>query len=235
MKVVAILSGGMDSTVLVHKLIKDGHNVHAITFDYGQRHNKEQHMAKAQCDLLGIPHQVADVRFYGGLVAASGSSLVSDTDVPEGHYAAENMKATVVPNRNMFMLSVATGYAISIEADAVAYGAHPGDHAIYPDCRDEFTNAMAQAMGLCDWQQVGLVRPFVEEDIDKAGIAKLGAELGVDFSQTWSCYNGREKHCGNCGTCVECREAFELAGVVDPTKYEDGARPLEDLLKEGGV
>ena len=127
------------------------------------------------------------------------------------------MKSTVVPNRNMIMLSLAAARAIAVGADGVAYAAHSGDHAIYPDCRPEFADAVAAALRICHYTPIELERPFV--DMTKADIVRLGAELGVDFSKTWSCYKGGEKHCGKCGTCVERREAFRLAGVPDPTEY----------------
>jgi 7-cyano-7-deazaguanine synthase len=138
------------------------------------------------------------------------------------------MKTTVVPNRNMILLALATGHALSIGAQQVAYAAHSGDHAIYPDCRNEFADAMARAMALCDWSQVELYRPFV--DWTKADIVRRGAELGVPFGQTWSCYKGGNKHCGRCGTCIERREAFDLAGVEDPTNYKPDA-PSVDFLR----
>jgi 7-cyano-7-deazaguanine synthase len=137
--------------------------------------------------------------------------------VPHGHYAAENMKQTVVPNRNMIMLAVAAGWAISEKADRVAYGAHAGDHTIYPDCRPEFAAALGKAIGLADWHHLDLHCPFIK--LSKTDIVRLGAQLHVDFAQTWSCYEGGELHCRRCGTCVERKEAFERAGVIDPTKY----------------
>jgi 7-cyano-7-deazaguanine synthase len=138
--------------------------------------------------------------------------------VPHGHYTDESMKQTVVPNRNMLMLSVAVAWAISVKADSVCYGAHAGDRAIYPDCREEFASAFNTAALLADWHQVSLSRPFV--DMSKAEIVTLGRTLEVPFGQTWSCYEGGEKHCGLCGTCVERAEAFREAAVEDPTEYE---------------
>jgi len=140
--------------------------------------------------------------------------------VPAGHYTNETMKLTVVPNRNMIMLSVAIGWAVSGKADAVAYAAHAGDHTIYPDCRPAFIEAIRQAAALCDWHRVELLTPFVGKT--KRDIVRLGAELDVPFGQTWSCYVGGEVHCGRCGTCVERREAFKSAGVDDPTVYANG-------------
>lgn len=183
-KVVAIYSGGMDSTVLLYHLQSQGYEVRALSVDYAQRHRKELEHARSISRIIGIPHEVADLRGVTHLL--KGSSL-TDTgiDVPEGHYAEESMKATVVPNRNMIMLSVALGYAISLEAQFVAYGAHAGDHTIYPDCRPEFAAAINTAALLADWHQVELLRPFIR--MTKAEIAKRGAELNVPFELTWSC------------------------------------------------
>jgi 7-cyano-7-deazaguanine synthase len=216
-KVVAIYSGGMDSTVLLYHLRSQGYDVMALSVDYGQRHRKELDSARSICHMTGIPHEVADLRGITHLL--KGSSLTdSEIDVPDGHYAEESMKATVVPNRNMIMLSVAIGYAISLGAQFIAYGAHAGDHTIYPDCRPEFAAAINTAALLADWHQVELLRPFIR--MTKTEIAKRGAELNVPFELTWSCYKGGERHCGGCGTCVERAEAFNLAGLQDPTEYE---------------
>jgi len=132
-----------------------------------------------------------------------------------------------VPNRNMILLAVATAHALSIQAGQIAYAAHSGDHAIYPDCRNAFADAMAAAIRLADWESVELIRPFV--DWTKAGIVRRGAELGVPFAQTWSCYKGGEEHCGRCGTCIERREAFDLVGLADPTPYAPDAPDVATL------
>jgi 7-cyano-7-deazaguanine synthase len=235
MKTVVIVSGGMDSTVLLHIQVRKwgAGNVKALSFDYGQRHKVELDCAEYQCEKLGVAWEVVDLSGITKLLAPSGSALVDhDVDVPTGHYESANMKATVVPNRNMIMLSVAAGHAMALGAEGVAYGAHPGDHAIYPDCRSEFAEAMAGAIALADWSEVKLERPFVETNTDKAGIAKIGSDIGVDFSKTWSCYKGGELHCGNCGTCVERREAFLLASVVDVTEYACTALELDSLLAQ---
>lgn len=217
MKIVAIVSGGMDSVTLAHALKDEGHAVSALTVDYGQRHRKEIAFAAACAARLGAEHRVADLRAL--LPLLGGSSLTDDAvPVPDGHYAEESMKATVVPNRNMILLAVAAGWAISLKADAVAYAAHAGDHAVYPDCRPEFADAVARALTLCDWRPVKLLRPFV--GMSKADIVTAGSAMGVPYAETWSCYKGRDRHCGQCGTCVERREAFALAGVPDPTEYE---------------
>lgn len=227
METLVIYSGGLDSTVLLYDLHAAGHDLHALTVNYGQRHICELDRAAASCARLGIAHKVADLSAIQPLLA--GSSLTSsEIAIAEGHYTEENMKSTVVPNRNMILLALATGHALSIGAQQVAYAAHSGDHAIYPDCRNEFADAMAQAMALCDWKQIELYRPFV--DWTKADIVSRGTELGVPFEQTWSCYKGGNQHCGRCGTCIERREAFDLAQIDDPTKYADGA-PSVKLLR----
>ncbi|MGB0409917.1 MAG: 7-cyano-7-deazaguanine synthase QueC [Opitutales bacterium] len=226
MQTLAIYSGGLDSTVLLYHLREAGHALHALSVNYGQRHSCELDCAAELCRRLAIPHRVADLTGIRSLLA--GSSLTSpEIEVAEGHYTEESMKTTVVPNRNMILLALATGHALSIGAEQVAYAAHSGDHAIYPDCRNEFADAMAEAMALCDWKQVQLSRPFV--DWSKADIAQRGAELGVPFELTWSCYKGGALHCGRCGTCIERREAFDLAGVKDPTRYAANAPSIDTL------
>jgi 7-cyano-7-deazaguanine synthase len=226
MKTVLIYSGGLDSTVLLYHLLDAGHAVQTLSIDYGQRHACELEQAATICAQLKVPFQRADLSAIRPLLA--GSSLTSpDIPVAEGHYTEASMKSTVVPNRNMLLLSLATSYALSSGAAEVAYAAHHGDHAIYPDCRPKFADAMATAIGLCDWEKIRLNRPFV--DWSKADIARRGAELGVPFEQTWSCYKGSELHCGRCGTCIERREALDLAGIDDPTSYADDAPDLETL------
>ncbi|MEM8867825.1 MAG: 7-cyano-7-deazaguanine synthase QueC [Verrucomicrobiota bacterium] len=226
MKTVLIYSGGLDSTVLLYHLQASGHDVHALSVDYGQRHRCELTRAESICHVLGVPFQIADLSGIQSLLA--GSSLTSpEIEVAEGHYTEENMKTTVVPNRNMILLSLATGHAISIGAQSVAYAAHSGDHAIYPDCRNEFADAMAAAIKIADWNPVELARPFV--NLTKADIVRCGAELDVPFEATWSCYKGGDLHCGRCGTCIERREAFDLAGVPDPTPYAEEAPTVKAL------
>ncbi|MDR1816646.1 MAG: 7-cyano-7-deazaguanine synthase QueC [Puniceicoccales bacterium] len=215
-KSVVILSGGLDSTVLLAKLVADGRRCLALTFNYGQRHAREIEAARAIAAALGVEHTVGDLR---GIAALFGSNCLTDAalPVPDGHYTEERMKATVVPGRNLLFLSAAAALAFSRGCDTVAYGAHGGDHAIYPDCRPEFANALEKAIALADWHHVALERPFVS--LTKADIVRLGAEIGAPLELTWSCYRGGDTHCGRCGTCVERREAFALAGVPDPTEY----------------
>ena len=227
MKSLVVHSGGMDSTVLLYQLLQAGDEVKALSINYGQRHSRELEAASALCAELGVEHRVADLSGLSDLLA--GSALTSsDIEVPEGHYAEDNMKATVVPNRNMILLSVAAGWAISSKYDRIAYAAHSGDHAIYPDCRNEFAEALDGAIRLADWHEVSLYRPFV--DMTKADIVSLGAKFEVPFEKTWSCYKGQDLHCGRCGTCVERREAFYLAGVDDPTTYAEDAPTVQEMV-----
>jgi len=211
-----VYSGGLDSTVLLHYLKASGDADAALLFDYGQRHKKELEFAAQNCRKLGVPFELADL---SPITKLFGKSSLTDTsvEIPDGHYEDENMKSTVVPNRNMIMISIAAARAISVGTDKVAYAAHSGDHAIYPDCRPEFADALDNVLGLCHYYPLSLYRPFVDKT--KSDIVKLGAELGVDFSLTWSCYKGGAVHCGTCGTCTERKEAFRLAGVPDPTAY----------------
>ncbi len=225
---VLVYSGGMDSTVLLYQLLANKTDVHTLSIDYGQRHSKELDQAAEITSTLGVPHETVDLTSVTKLL---GSSSLTDSsiDIPEGHYEEDTMKSTVVPNRNMLLLSLATSWAISLKAESVSYAAHSGDHAIYPDCREEFADALDEAIRLSDWSQVFLSRPFVEKT--KTEIVALGHYLGVPFEKTWSCYKGNELHCGKCGTCVERREAFHLAGVNDPTDYDENAPTVEDMIK----
>lgn len=215
-KAVVVYSGGMDSFTVLHTAIKAGLDVYALSFNYGQKHSKELQVAAKVCESLNIPHKVVDITAINSLMA--GSSLTSDIDVPEGHYENESMKSTVVPNRNMVLLSMAIAYAVSLEASKVYYGAHSGDHHIYPDCRPEFVEAMNAVSKIANYQSVEIVTPFLHES--KGAILKAGLDMGLDYSQTWTCYNGREKSCGKCGACNERLEAFEEQGQKDPLAYE---------------
>ena len=218
MKALVLFSGGLDSTVLAAQLRADGAETRLLSIDYGQRHAKELQQAEMIAEALGLPHRILRLPDLGPLLG--GSSLTDDqVELPEGHYAEESMKATVVPNRNMILLALAGGHALSLGFDTIAYAAHAGDHTIYPDCRPEFADAMETALGLADWEKLSLHRPFVH--LSKTDLVKKGAELDAPLHLTWSCYAGREKHCGKCGTCVERKEAFALAKVTDPTEYED--------------
>ena len=203
--VVVIYSGGMDSFTLLHKARAEGLSVHAVSFNYGQRHVRELDCAREVCKQLGIPHRVVDIRAMSAVMA--GSALTSDDiDVPEGDYQEDSMKSTVVPNRNMILLALATGYAVTVEANAVWFGAHGGDHAIYPDCRPEFVEKMDAVCKVANYQPVAVKAPFMH--LTKGDILAAGLQLNLDYSQTWTCYNGRDKACGRCSSCVERLQAF---------------------------
>lgn len=217
---IVLLSGGLDSSVLAYALVAKGLAVKALTVLYGQRHAREQEAARAIAQSLNLEHRVVDLTAIRPLFG-SESALVNDAvAIPEGDYAPDSIKVTVVPNRNMLLMSLATAWSVSSHLDGVAYAAHAGDHAVYPDCRPEFAEAMNRAMSLCDYRRQSLLRPFV--NLTKSDIVALGAELGVPFALTWSCYNGREKHCGRCSTCRERIAAFAAAQAPDPTVYESG-------------
>jgi len=216
-KVVVIYSGGMDSFTVLNKAIRDGKRPHALSFDYGQRHKKELDYAACVCQELNIPHKIIDISAINDIVG--GSSLTSsDVEVPEGHYEEPSMKQTVVPNRNMILLSLAVGYAVSLEAQEVYYGAHSGDHAIYPDCRPEFVNKMNDVCGIANYTPVTIVSPYLHDS--KTAILTDGLNMGLDYAKTWTCYNGREKACGKCGACQERLEAFSDNNATDPLEYE---------------
>lgn len=206
---ILVLSGGMDSVTLLHS--EKERIALAVTFDYGSNHNRrEAECARWQCEQLGIPWLCIPLEFMGRYFE---SSLLSGADaIPEGHYAAENMKSTVVPFRNGIMLSVACGLAESRGLDHVMLANHGGDHTIYPDCRPGFIEAMDRAMKEGTFAGVSIIAPFT--NLTKNDIAILGRKLGVDYGHTYSCYKGGARHCGRCGTCVERREALEAAGFV---------------------
>jgi 7-cyano-7-deazaguanine synthase len=215
-KAIIILSGGMDSVTLLYEY-KESIAL-AVSFNYGSNHNtKEIAYAKEHCDALGIEHLVIPLDFMHNYFK---SSLLEGADaIPEGHYAEENMKSTVVPFRNGIMLSIACGLAESRGLKNVMIANHAGDHTIYPDCRPTFINAMNEAMANGTFAHINILAPYT--NITKGDIAKHGKELGIDYSRTWSCYKGGEKHCGKCGTCVERKEALAYAHIVDTTEYEE--------------
>jgi 7-cyano-7-deazaguanine synthase len=210
---IALMSGGLDSTVLVYKLKPD---VKVLMVDYGQRHRKELECACNICDELDIEYKTANLQGLNHFIHSGSQS--GDEQPPEGHYTELSMRTTIVPNRNSIMLAIAVGWAVKERYHDVYFAAHAGDHAIYPDCRAEFINAFSHAMELANaWSPVVVHAPFVH--MTKADIVRMGSKLGVPFEMTWSCYVGGNLHCGKCGTCVERKEAFLLAGVKDPTKY----------------
>lgn len=179
-KAVVIYSGGMDSFTVLNKALKAGCEVYALSFDYGQRHKKELDYAAAACKELGVAHKIIDISSINQLIG--GSSLTSEIDVPEGHYEEESMKQTVVPNRNMILLSLAAGYAVSLNAEKVYYGAHSGDHAIYPDCRPEFVEKMNDVCGIANYLPVEIVTPYL--DVSKTAILTDGLAMKLDYSLT---------------------------------------------------
>lgn len=217
MKVVLTFSGGMDSTVLLWWLRAQGFEVKCLSVDYGQRHRRELEAAKIITTLAGVEHKIADLSGLRDLFA--GSSQTSDIAVPHGHYAADTMRATVVPNRNMVLMALAGAWAISMKADKIAYAAHAGDHTIYPDCREEFVKPLSEALWNADWHHVGMIAPFINKT--KSEIAKIGHDLWAPIAQTYSCYQGEPLHCGKCGTCTERKEAIHQAGFKDPTIYQE--------------
>ena len=220
-KTIVVCSGGLDSITLTHKIAQDESRelLGLVSFDYGQRHKKELEFAALAAQDLGAFHEIIDISGVGAVL--TGSALTDDVEVPDGHYAEESMKLTIVPNRNAIMLTIAYGVAASKGADEVATAVHGGDHFIYPDCRPVFIEAFAkmQDRALEDYAQVALYTPYLNKT--KTDIAAEAGVLGVPIAGTWSCYKGGDIHCGRCGTCVERREAFALAGVDDPTVYED--------------
>ncbi len=218
-KTLVVCSGGLDSVTLAYQVAKERTLTRLLSFDYGQRHRKELDYAAAAAADLGVPHDIVDISGMARFL--TGSALTGDVDVPDGHYSEETMRVTVVPNRNAIMLTIAFGVAAGERAEAVGAAMHAGDHFIYPDCRPQFTDAF-QAMqntALEGMWEADLYTPFIERS--KSDIARLAGELGVPIAKTWSCYKGGERHCGRCGTCVERLEALHLAGVDDPTDYDD--------------
>lgn len=213
---IIIVSGGMDSVTLLYDY-KDRIAL-GISFDYGSNHNaKEIPFAKLHCERLGIPHITIPLDFMHKYFK---SSLLEGAEaIPEGHYEDENMKSTVVPFRNGIMLAIAAGIAESNGLEHVMIANHGGDHAIYPDCRPEFISSMSNATKAGSYNGVTVLAPYT--NITKGDIARRGKDLGIDFTETWSCYKGGEKHCGKCGTCVERKEALKEAGIEDHTEYEE--------------
>lgn len=222
MRAVTILSGGMDSATLSYGVAsqhggeEDEYiHQHFISFDYGQKHRKELECAAAIASFLKSPHHIIDLTSVGPLL--KGSALTDNIEMPEGHYAEENMRLTVVPNRNAIMLSVAYGIAVGEKANFVYFGAHAGDHYIYPDCRIEFVNALAKALQLGNESTIKIYAPFINED--KAQILAKGLKMGVPYQHTWTCYKGGAKACGVCGSCQERLWAFEQNKATDPLPY----------------
>ncbi len=224
-KKLCICSGGMDSTTLLYELIKKykAQNIKAITFLYGSNHMRQEVRAiKTTCSKLKVEHEIIDLRpIFKNFKSAL---LKNDKEkIPYGHYEDKNMKKTVVPFRNGILLSIAVGIAESNNIKEIYYGAHAGDHAIYPDCRKNFIKAISNASGKGTYNNVKILAPY--SNINKVGILKRGIKFGVDYSNTWTCYNpqrenhGKSKACGKCGSCRERLEAFKLNNIKDPLNY----------------
>jgi 7-cyano-7-deazaguanine synthase len=206
-----LYSGGLDSTTL---LVENLQRIEAaLSFDYGSKHNEQELKHAAHlCALHSVRHQIIDLQFVGDHFRSD--LLKSGGAVPDGHYAEENMKKTIVPFRNGIMLSIAAGFAESLGLNTILIANHYGDHAIYPDCRASFINPMSEAIHQGTGGAVNLEAPYT--GLNKRDIALRGQALGIDYGLTWSCYKGQTVHCGTCGTCVERKEA--LYGF-DPTIY----------------
>ncbi len=213
---VIIVSGGMDSITLLYEY--QDRIALGISFNYGSKHNdKEIPLARMHCERLGIKHIEIPLHFMEQYFKSS--LLIGGEDIPEGHYADDNMKSTVVPFRNGIMLSIAAGLAESNGLKYLLMANHGGDHTIYPDCRPEFVDAMSQAISNGTYEHLQILAPYT--NITKTDIARHGARLGINYAETWSCYKGGDCHCGKCGTCVERKEALRDAGIEDTTVYED--------------
>jgi len=223
-KVLVVYSGGLDSTVLLKKILDEHDEVVAINFNYKSKHNaSERKAAEKICKKLNVVLTEVDLPFINDLFKSD--LLKSGGDIPEGHYEAENMKSTVVPFRNGIMLSIAVGYAESIDANTVCLANHLGDRAIYPDCSIEFIEAMADAAFLGTYKKIKLLAPFTK--IRKEEVVKLGLEINAPMEMSWSCYKGGKVHCGVCATCEERKTSFYLNGIKDPTDYLDPERHFD--------
>ncbi len=217
-KAVVIFSGGLDSTVLVYYLKNLGYQLVALSFFYGQKHQKELKCAELTCEKLNIPHVFFDISLPLKQFGSYSALLNPDVEMPKEHYTNETQKQTVVPNRNMIMLSFAIGYAETHEIGKVFYAPHKNDYTIYPDCRKEFVYPLSQAAIKATYTGVRVLAPFVNKY--KSDLVAIGAKLKVPFEDTFSCYEGKEKPCGRCGTCQERLEAFEKNNLKDPLTYE---------------
>lgn len=216
-RTVVVFSGGLDSTTLLYHLLAEGHEVKALTINYKQRHSKEILCATAICNDLRIEHRILELPGLAGIFGTN--ALTSEVlKVPTGPYQEGTIEVTTVPNRNMILLSLAIGWALSLKYDGVAFGAHAGEHTNYPDCKPPFAAAMNAVAHVCDNQAITVHSPFILWN--KGHIVQRGLELGVPFEKTWSCYEGREFHCGKCSTCLDRLAAFAANRTVDSVKYE---------------
>jgi 7-cyano-7-deazaguanine synthase len=214
-KIIVVYSGGLDSFTLLNEAIRSGKDVSALSFDYGQKHSKELHFVENFCSQESIDSKIVDVSSIKELF--QGSSLTDEIDIPKGHYEDDSMKSTVVPNRNMILISLALGYAVTKEAEEVWFGAHAGDHAIYPDCRPEFVEKMDAVARIANYSPVAVKAPYIA--MSKTEILAIGLNMQLDYGLTWTCYEGKELACGICGACHERLESFAANNVIDPIKY----------------
>lgn len=220
MRVLHVYSGGLDSTVLLYKLLKDPsvEELKCIHFKYGSKHSaNEEKCAWYHCVETQTVMSVVKVNF-SEFLPDNLALFKNSVPIPDGHYTDESMKQTVVPFRNGILLSIAASVAESKGFNAVSYAAHSGDHTIYPDCRPEFTIAMGSALSRGTENNVGLIVPFL--NYFKHNIVTAGKDLNVPMEKTWTCYKGEVLHCGTCGACQERKEAFKISGVLDLTIYK---------------
>ena len=214
-KIIVVYSGGLDSFTLLNEAIRSGKDVSSLSFDYGQKHNKELHFVEKFCAQESIDSKIVDDSSIKELF--QGSSLTDEIDIPKGHYEDDSMKSTVVPNRNMILISLALGYAVTKEAEEVWFGAHAGDHAIYPDCRPEFVEKMDAVARIANYSPIAVKAPYIA--MSKTEILAIGLNMQLDYGLTWTCYEGKELACGSCGACHERLESFAANNVIDPIKY----------------
>ena len=214
-KIIVVYSGGLDSFTLLNEAIRSGKDISALSFDYGQKHRKELHFVEKFCTQESIDSKIVDISSIKELF--QGSSLTDDIDIPKGHYEDDSMKSTVVPNRNMILISLALGYAVTKGAEEVWFGAHAGDHAIYPDCRPEFVEKMDSVARIANYSPIAVKAPYIA--MSKTEILAIGLNMQLDYGLTWTCYEGKELACGSCGACHERLESFAANNVIDPIKY----------------
>ncbi len=210
--IVILYSGGMDSSVSLYQYAERIRL--AVSFNYGSKHNAcEIKYATLNCKALSIEHRI--IKLDMNKMGIVSDLLQSGGEIPDGHYEDDNMKKTVVPFRNGIMLSIAAGLAESMDCKYLMISNHAGDHAIYPDCRENFIQSMNDAIRLGTYNEIEIMAPFT--NLTKREIAMIGKKINVPFENTYSCYNGQDVHCGTCGTCSERKEALE---GFDPTKYQ---------------
>lgn len=217
-RIVLLFSGGLDSTVLLYHLWERGYEVWPITFDYGQKHNQELAAAKKVILASGARHtgeglfSCIDISMLGNILTSALTD--DDLNIPEAEPDHEIQKATVVPNRNMILLSIAAGYAAAQGIVELAYSVHADDAKIYPDCREGFIFALSHALGQCWHEPISLQVPFIHWT--KGEIVAEGIRLRVPFELTWSCYKPQQKPCGECGACRARASAFKVCNCQDP-------------------